>query len=266
MSDASGSSDADLAAELAGAFGTETDQGTEVTEPVVQQEAPRLSAFATTYLETVPQEERDLVARHVAQWDRGFNKYAERVAKTYGQYDQLGNFEELQQAVTVARLIANDPHAATQWLIEQGYGPQQAAQTVQNAQVQAGQVPQVPQQPGQQPQQQPGIPPELQQELSQYKMALGAMYQRFEADQMQRETERYTKEIEAGLEAAKQKYGNIPETLVLHLMRGGMELDAAVEAVASQVQQALINVQRHGLRMYSARHHYLRRRLKVRRK
>jgi len=69
-------------------------------------------------------------------------------------------------------------------------------------------------------------------------MALGAMNQRFEQDQFVRETERYQREIETGLAAVKQQYPNIPETLILHLMKGGMEMDEAVEAIVGQTQQA----------------------------
>ena len=221
MSDLTGSSD-DLSAQLSDA-----------TEPVqedagvVEQEAPKLSAFAQSYLAQVPEQERDLVTRHVQEWDRGFNKYAERIQRQYGQYDQLGTFDEISQAVNIARLIAQDPQGATQWLISQGYGPQQAAQTVQNVQDQQQQS---------QQQQPDTIPPAVEQELNRYKTALGAMYERLNQDQLQRDTERYEREIEAGLEAARKQYPGIPETLILHLMKGGMEMDDAIQAVASQIQ------------------------------
>jgi hypothetical protein len=226
VSDLTGSSD-DLSAQLGDAV--EPDQGYE-GDGVGQQEAPpvRLSAFAQSYLAQVPEQERDLVTRHVQEWDRGFNKYAERIQRQYGQYDQLGSFDEITQAVSIARMISQDPHGAAQWLIDQGYGPQQAAQAVQNAQQGQQGQPQAPQQDQ--------LPPAVQQELQQYKMALGAMYERMNQDQLQRDTERYEKEIEAGLEAARAKYPGIPETLVLHLMKGGMEMEDAVSQVASQIQ------------------------------
>jgi hypothetical protein len=209
---------------------SEVDEGTD--QP--SAEAPKLSAFAQNYLNTVPDNERGIVQRHVQEWDKGFNKYAENVSKKYGQYDQLGTVEEIQQAMTVSRLIAEDPRGATQWLIDNGFGPQQAAQTVANAQQNVAQG-----QPGQQgvvPQQAGGIPPEIQSELQNYKMALGAMYERFQQDQFQRETEKYQRDIESGLEAARAKHGPLPETLILHLMKGGMEMDEAVNAVVSQIQ------------------------------
>jgi hypothetical protein len=205
---------------------TDTDEGTD--QP--SAEAPKLSAFAQNYLNTVPDNERGIVQRHVQEWDRGFNKYAENIAKKYGQYDQLGSFEEVQQALTVSRLISEDPRGAARWLIENGYGPEQAVQAVQNAQAQQGQ--------GAPTQQQapPAIPEPIQAELNQYKLALGAMYERFQQDQFQRETEKYQREIESGLEAARKQYPGIPETLVLHLMKGGMDMDQAVQTIASQIQ------------------------------
>jgi hypothetical protein len=227
VSDLTGSSD-DLSSQLGDAI--EPDQGTD--DVGVGQEAPvRLSAFAQSYLAQVPDQERDLVQRHVQEWDRGFNKYAERIQRQYGQYDQLGSFDEISQAVSIARMISQDPHGATQWLISQGYGPQQAAQAVQGAQQEAQQ--------GQQDTPESQLPPAVAEELNRYKMALGAMYERMNADQLQRDTERYEKEIEAGLEAARQKYPGIPETLVLHLMKGGMEMEDAVAQVASQIQSGV---------------------------
>jgi hypothetical protein len=228
MSDAMGSDD--LGAQLSGAIDESSDP--EVDAGVGSDEPIKLSAFAQNYINTVPDAERDLVTRHVQQWDKGFSKYAEGIAKKYGQYDQLGQFEEVQQAVQLAQLIASDPHTATQWLIQQGFGPQQAAQTV--AQNQPLQVPQFPQQ------NQPGaIPPEIQRELQRYQMALGAMNQRFEQDQFNRETERYQSEIEAGLAAVKQQHPYIPETLILHLMKGGMEMNDAVGLLVEQVQHGV---------------------------
>lgn len=192
-------------------------------EGVVLDETPKLTAFAQNYLNTVPDTERELVTRHVAQWDKGFSKYAENIAKKYGQYDQLGEFEQVQQSVQLANLIAQDPQRATEWLMSQGFGPQQAQQAVQD------------QQTSQQQQQSP-IPPEIQQELQRYQMALGAMNQRFEQDKFSRETERYQSEIEQGLAAAREAHPGIPETLILHLMKGGMEMPDAVDLIVAQVQ------------------------------
>lgn len=229
MSDAMGSDD--LVGQL-NDLGSEPDPG---DSGVVQEEGPKLSAFAQNYLNTVPDEERAMVERHVQQWDKGFSKYAENISRKYGQYDQLGEFEQVQQAVQLAQLISSDPDTATRWLMSQGYGQQQAQQVVQNQQAQQG-VPQQPGQPGQPGQQPEWIPPAVQRELQRYQMALGAMNQRFENDQFTRETERYQSEIEAGLAAVKQEHPNIPEILILHLMKGGMDMDDAVTTIVEQIQ------------------------------
>jgi hypothetical protein len=70
-------------------------------------------------------------------------------------------------------------------------------------------------------------------------MALGAMNQRFEQDQFNRETERYRSEIESGLAAVKQQHPGIPETMILHLMKGGMEMDEAVGLLVEQIQSGV---------------------------
>jgi hypothetical protein len=224
MSDAMGSDD--LAGQLSD-LGSEP-APVEGDEGVVAEEGPKLSAFAQSYLNTVPDEERAMVQRHVQQWDKGFSKYAERVSRQYGQWDQLGEFDQVQQAVQLAQLISQDPARATEWLIQQGYGPQGI------------------QQPQQQPQQQftpeqlnrpvPDVDPRVQAELQRYQMALGAMNQQLQQDKFNRETERYQNEIERGLEAVKQQHPGIPETMILHLMKGGMEMDEAVELIVAQVQ------------------------------
>lgn len=232
MSDAMGSED--LSGQLSGAIGEEGSELDPGSEAVVEPEGPKLSAFAQNYLNTVPDAERALVQQHVQKWDKGFSKYAENIARKYGQYDQLGEFEQVQQAVQLAQLITQDPRTATQWLLSQGYGPEGAAQVVQGAQQQVAQ-----QQPQQQPVPQPQqewMPPAVQRELQGYKMALGAMNQRFEQDQFNRETERYRSEIEQGLAAVKSQYPQIPETMILHLMKGGMEMDDAVGMLVEQIQ------------------------------
>lgn len=235
MSDSMGSED--LAGQL-GDLGSEPDPGplSSGDEGVVADEGPKLSAFAQSYLNTVPDNERDLVQQHVQKWDKGFSKYAERVARQYGQYDQLGDFEQVQQAVQIAQLISQDPNRAVEWLISQGYGPQ-------------GQ----PQQQQPQPQQQftqeqlnrpvPDVDPRVQAEFNRYQMALGAMNQQLQQDKFNRETERYQSEIERGLEAVKQQHPQIPETMILHLMKGGMEMEEAVGLIVDQVQ-AGVNQQR----------------------
>jgi hypothetical protein len=227
MSDPSAGSE-DLVGALNDIQFQEADEGLDPSAP--SAEAPKLSAFAQNYLNTVPDQERSIVQRHVVEWDKGFNKYAQNVAQKYSAYDQLGSVEEIQQALGVARLISDDPRGAAKWLIENGYGPEQAAATIQNAQAQVAQA------GPQQQQSQPAIPDAIQSELQQYKLALGAMYERFQQDQFQRETEKYQGEIEAGLEAARKQYPGIPETLILHLMKGGMEMPDAIQAVASQIQ------------------------------
>lgn len=229
MSDASAGSEDLVGALNEVQFSESADEGLDQSAP--SAEAPKLSAFAQNYLNTVPDQERSVVQRHVVEWDKGFNKYAQNVAQKYGAYDQLGTVEEIQQSIAVAKLISDDPRGAARWLIENGYGPEQAAQTVQNAQATTAQNAQ---QNGHQ--QVPAIPDAIQSELQQYKMALGAMYERFQQDQFQRETEKYQGEIEAGLEAARKQHPGIPETLILHLMKGGMDMDQAVQAVASQIQ------------------------------
>lgn len=228
MSDGMGSDD--LVGQL-NDLGSESDPGIQPEGSVGTDEEVRLSAFAQNYLNTVPEEERGIVQRHVQSWDKGFSKYAEGISKKYGQYDQLGDFADVQQAVQLAQLISSDPRVATQWLISQGYGPEQAQQTVQNGQ-QAQQAPQQQQQPDQ-------IPPAIAQELQRYQMALGAMNQRYQQDQFVRETEKYQNEIEAGLAAVKQQHPYIPETMILHLMKGGMEMNDAVGLLVEQIQHGV---------------------------
>lgn len=201
-------------------------------DPVV--EAPKLSAFAQEYLNGVDDAERELAAKHVQQWDKGFQKYAQRVTEKYAPYDQLGTFEDIQRAHSIAQMFSSDPHAVTAWMIEQGYGPQTQAPVTQ---------------PGAAPPEDPyaGLPDAvklklqeidtLKQQGSRYETALGAMYQRLQQDEQEKATATELQRIETGF--AEAKLPKEHELLVLNLMKGGMEMDAAIQAINGSIQSGI---------------------------
>jgi DNA repair exonuclease SbcCD ATPase subunit len=206
-----------------------------------QATQPNLSAFATNYLANVPEEEHELVIRHIQEWDKGFQQFAQRVAQERSQYQQLGSFEDLQAARQVAQMLSDDPTGVTQWLIEQGYGPQQAAQASVQMQ-QNGVQPTVPQQ------QDPfaNLPPEIQQKLQQldqiqpqlkrYETALGALYQNLQQKDEAAEVAQATQTLEAELAEAHAKHGDFDEYLVLLQMREGIPMDQAIQKIGGLVQ------------------------------
>lgn len=221
----------DLAAQLEG---LETEPVTpEAPQPDPgQTEAPKLSAFAQEYLNGVDDTERELAMKHVQNWDKGFQKYAQRIAEKYSPYDQLGAFEDVQRAVSIANTFASDPHSVATWLIENGYGPQTQAPVTPAA---GDPFEGLPDAVKQRLQEMDSIKPQLQR----YETALGAMYQRIQQDEEEKATAAELSKIETGFADAKKTYGDFNEILVLNLMKGGMELEDAVKAITSSVQQGI---------------------------
>lgn len=196
-------------------------------------EAPKLSAFAQEYLNGVDDTERELATKHVQQWDKGFQKYAQRVSEKYAPYDQLGTFEDIQRAHSVANMFASDPHAVTAWLLEQGYGPQVAAPPTPPPATQEDPFAGLPDIVKQKLQEMDSIKPQLQR----YETALGAMYQRIQNDEQEKATAVELQKLED--QFAEVKLSKDSELLVLNLMKGGMPFQDAVTAITSSVQQGI---------------------------
>lgn len=197
--------------------------------------APKLSAFAQNYLDSIEADDqiKQSLIPHIQNWDKGFQTYAQRMATKYGQYDQLGQFEDIQRAVQLRQMFANDPHAVTQWLIEQGYGPKQAQPAQQEQDPLANLDPAIAERLRK--------ADEMQTEFERMRAAMGALYERTQNQEMQAEVARHEQEIEAGLNAARTQHGFSPqhEVAVLNLMKGGMEMDQAIQTIAGMIQTGI---------------------------
>src|SRR5687768_15195491 len=125
-------------------FTDDSGQGPEVTDqstvdpgnqPLQQEES--YSPYAQNYLKNVPEAEREIVGRHIKQWDSGFTRHVQPLQAKIRQYESLGDPETLQQAHGLYQRVVNDPQGFAQALYEAGYAPtmkaaQQQVQQIQN--------------------------------------------------------------------------------------------------------------------------------------
>lgn len=91
--------------------------------------SPAFSSFATSFLNTVPEEERPVVTKYLTKWDQGFNKYSERMNQRLGQYQAYGDPTELQKQVQLANWVRQNPQQVYDFLHQKLGNQQQQIQT-----------------------------------------------------------------------------------------------------------------------------------------
>ncbi len=77
---------------------------------------PQLSSQGQQFLGSIPEDHREVVSKYLPQWDAGFQKYAGGVNNQLKQYSELGEFDNIKQAVEFQNQFLNDPRSIVDWL------------------------------------------------------------------------------------------------------------------------------------------------------
>lgn len=99
--------------------GQETDTGTE--------EQTELSEFAQGILGQIPETDRETVGKYLNTWDSNVTKQFEKIHEEYRPFKDLGDYNQVQQAVAVARFLENNPESVYKALHEE-FGPKEKPQ------------------------------------------------------------------------------------------------------------------------------------------
>lgn len=183
---------------------------------------PVYSPYAQNYLNGVPEAERELVGRHIQNWDKGFQKYAQQVQGQLRSYADLGDVDSLKVAQQVYQRLIDDPHSVADWLAERGITPRQAQQIQQAAQ-QAQQNPQG--LPGQQELNPVLDHPEfkaMKQQLDRMNQAMGLFAEDRKQRQAREQQEAADRELAQYLDTFSKTYKGVPEQFVMAYMHSGI--------------------------------------------
>ena len=196
-------------------FSLGSEEGQAVETPEVQPEAtpaPVFSPFAQNYLANVPEEERPIAQKHILEWDKGFNRYAQGVQQQIRQYQELGDPQTLQTARSVYQRLIDDPQGVAEWLHQQGYTVKEANAAVQQAVN------------GQAQEEDPLLKhpkfQELNQKIDRYDRILGMLAEQNKTRAEQEEAEKADKELSDYMSAFPDK--KVPEKFILTYLNAGI--------------------------------------------
>jgi len=189
-------------------------------EAAPEPEEPRLSGFAKSFLEKVPEEHRPVLSQYLPQWDGNFTKYAQKVQGELKEYRELGDPELLTNSRRLYETLINQPQVIYDYLVQQGYGPQQAKAMAQEM--------------GSSEE-----PDPVQVKLGEYERALQAMAGWIQ-NQETSSREAYERQaLETELEDLRNQYGDYDRTWVLRAIAAGSEPEEAVQEFQNLVQSVV---------------------------
>ena len=204
-------------------LGQDPSTGTADSDPGSGQQQvtqePVFSPFAQQYLQNVPDEEKELVKRHLGQWDGNFTRYAQGVQARLKQYADLGDPDELRSAYKLMQTMREDPGSVAKYLIENGH--YDISQHVQ------GQTPgQAPGQTGQQqtPADDP-YAPKFQQydtQLKQQQQVLTAVANFIKEQKAVREQQEADAQLDQWMGDFRKTYPGVPDKFVYSMINAGV--------------------------------------------
>lgn len=181
------------------------------------------ASLSEGFLRGVPEEHREILAPYVKKWDAGVTRRFQELHSQYAPYQELGEIEQIQQALEVMQYLQESPEELYQLLHEQ-YGEQGLQEPVPEG---------TPQVPG-------AIPPEYEQRMNQLQSVVELMAQDFvEKQRMQAEAQE-DEELESYLDNLREEFGDFDETWVLTKMQAGMDGEKAVKSFM-RLRQDIIN-------------------------
>lgn len=227
--------------------GQETETGTE--QPPVEngfiappeqstgtaQPTENPDSLANPFLNNIPEQDRQIVAKYIKDWDAGVTRKFQEIHSQYQPYKELGaSAEEIQAAYNIYQQLNSDPKAFYQALAD-ALGPDLEEQGQRTPQVN----------PAFQ-----GLPEEFQAEYQQTRKAVEALAQYILDQQDQQKQQAEDAELDNYIKTLRDKHGDFDEEFVLTKMyTSNMDGEQAI-AAWKQAMQNYINqvggVQRDG--------------------
>lgn len=195
------------------------------TQPVQQEE--KLNPAWDTLLNKIPETFRGMVTPDLRQWDQNYQQGIQQVHSQYEGYkpflEQQISPEALNNAMLVQQALENNPEQFIKTVAE--YYNLQLGEQGQPDPEEAGDG--------------EGLPFDITQDpqFQQYQKVTELMAQQMMSQAEAQEASQMDQQLDSDFEAAKQKYGEFNEDLVLQRMLAtGEDIDGAVEFVNSAIQ------------------------------
>lgn len=198
------------------------DSGT-TPDPNSQQQGGSDESLANPFLSNIPEQDREVVAKYIKDWDAGVTRKFQEIHSQYEPYKQLGvPVEDLQAAYNVYQQLNSDPK-----------GFYEALADALSDELEQG--------PSGTPQKQnpayEGLPPEFQAEFQQTRKAVEAMAQFILDQQNQTKQQQEDEELDNYLSQLKEKHGDFDEEFVLTKMyTSNMDGEQAIQAWKTAMQ------------------------------
>lgn len=194
---------------------------------------PQLSPQGQQFISSIPEDHREIVGRYLPQWDAGFQKYAGGVNQQLKQYSELGEFDNIKQAVEFQQQFLNDPRSIVDWLFQNREDIEQLKDWQWNHQA-----------PN--PQEQAEKPPWLehlnpvQEKVGQMEKVLALIAENLQSEQQSKAAAEADAALDRDIKQAQAKYGNfdIPTVLDIALSRR-VSIDEAVQTFNGLAEQIM---------------------------
>lgn len=206
--------------------------------PGGEENAPSPDDLANPYLASIPEVDRNVVAKYIKGWQGNVTRRFQDIHNEYAPYKQLGDPEELSKAASLYNLMNESPHEIFRVLVENANDIPEVAQMLQQY---AGQQQQQyrPQGEFENPWAEDGIPDEFATMFIQQQQVLAALADKVLGYDSNRQEEQEAAQLDEVLNDLHSQYGDFDEEHVLLRMYQGMDPDSAVKDWESSIQQAI---------------------------
>lgn len=182
-----------------------------------------LQDFVDGLLAEVPEELRPQFEPYVKKWDAGVTRRFQDIHNQYKPYKELGEVDELQQAKEIYEMLRDDPQRVYGLLAEHlgvstGQGTLPGVESPSSSET-------------------AGLPPEYLQKLNQLEQIVNPLAEYILEQQRQSRQAEEDRQLDEYLGLLRQEYGDFDEDWVLTKVSQGMEIDAAVKAWHSKVEE-----------------------------
>jgi hypothetical protein len=208
--------------------------------PGGEDNAPSPDDLANPYLASIPEVDRNVVAKYIKGWQGQVTQRFQALHDQYRPFKDLGDPEELSRARALYDLMNDRPEDVFNVLVQNANEIPEIAQALQ----QLGQQQQQqygPQQNGtfQNPWADDGIPDEFANMFIQQQQVLAALADKVMGYDSNRQEEQEAAQLDSVLEGLHSRYGDFDEDHVLLRMYQGMDPDSAVQDWGESIQQAI---------------------------
>ena len=237
MSDSQGPPDiSSFQGDIQGVTGTETQdtgQGTPQGE----------ASLSDDFLRNVPEADRAVVSRYIKDWDSGVTKRFQEIHNQYAPYKELGDVNQLRQAIEVYDLLDNSPEVVYETLRQHFQEQLNSGGVVPpNFQGMNQQTPPSPAPEQLNPQLQQAINPyiqPLQAKLDEQQGLLEKMAQVILQGNQQQQEAAEDRALDQYMAELHERHGNFDDRAILMGLYEGKDGDAAVKEWKDALQQYL---------------------------